>query len=197
MGARLNYSTEMSFDAIPNPSPIIRLPESSSEKKVDRLGVMLSAFCAVHCMATPFVFLLLPAFGSTWAHPATHWIAAAFVIPIAIVMVKRGFKRHGRKWVLITASAGILLILAGAAAPHVQKAMAANSGETTAAPHGYAACTNESCCPSVTIGADGTASFHVTAASVLTSLGGLLLIATHIGNLCPCSCCGTKRRAKA
>ncbi len=183
----------MSFEIAPNPSPILSLPESSAEKKVDRLGVVLSAFCAIHCMATPFVFLLLPAFGSTWAHPATHWIAAALVIPIAIAMVVRGFKRHGRKWVIATAAAGILLILAGAAAPHIQKAIETNSGQITTASND-GACANEACCPSVTIGEDGKASFNVTAASVLTSLGGLFLIATHIGNLCPCPCCGTKRK---
>ena len=184
----------MSFEIAPTPSPILSLPESATEKKVDRLGVLLSAFCAIHCMATPFVFLLLPAFGKTWAHPATHWIAAAFVIPIAIAMVARGFKRHGRKWVIATATAGILLILAGAAAPHVEKALNSGSGSTASASAGEAGCGNEACCPSVTIAADGTASFNITAASVLTSLGGLFLIATHIGNLCPCPCCGTKRK---
>ena len=185
----------MSFEIAPNPSPILSLPESPAEKKVDRLGVLLSAFCAIHCIATPFVFLLLPAFGKTWAHPATHWVAAAFVIPIAIVMVTRGFKRHGRKWVILTATLGILLILGGAAAPHVQKAIEANTAPLAA--NGGVGCGNDACCPSVTIAADGTASFNITAASVLTSLGGLLLIATHIGNLCPCACCSKKRKARA
>ena len=185
----------MSFEIAPNSPQILNLPENPAEKKVDRLGVLLSAFCAIHCIATPFVFLLLPAFGKTWAHPATHWIAAAFVIPIAIIMVVRGFKRHGRKWVVATATAGILLILSGAAAPHVQKALESNSGAIAA--HEGSACGNDACCPSVTIAADGTASFNITAASVLTSLGGMLLIATHRGNLCPCACCNGKRKARA
>ena len=187
----------MSFEIAPSSPQILNLPENPAEKKVDRLGVMLSAFCAIHCIATPFVFLLLPAFGKTWAHPATHWVAAAFVIPIAIVMVRRGFKRHGRKWVVATAAAGILLILGGAAAPHVQKAMEGNAAMTASAGQDAAGCGNEACCPSVTIAADGTASFNITAASVLTSLGGLLLIVTHIGNLCPCACCSQKRKARA
>ena len=44
-------------------------------------------------------------------------------------------------------------------------------------------CVN-SCCPLIETGADGAWRIHIPLASILTTLGGLSLIVTHLGNLC-------------
>ena len=52
----------------------------------------------------------------------------------------------------------------------------------------------DACCPSIVIDEQGEKSFYIPPASIVTTLGGLCLIAVHAGNLC--SCCSTCRRKK-
>ena len=40
------------------------------------------------------------------------------------------------------------------------------------------------CCPTLQASADGGWKLHIPLASILTTLGGLSLIVTHLGNLC-------------
>ena len=143
----------------------------------DRVGVFASILCAIHCLVTPPLLLLMPTFGRVWAHPATHWIMALVVVPLAMFAVWKGFKKHGRKWVVIGGALGVTLVIAGAILPYV-------GSDSSAVAEGC-----DACCPSVTTDAAGKAALDIPAASVVTTLGGVLLIATHIGNLCSCRCC--------
>ncbi len=86
----------------------------------DRVGVFSSVLCAIHCALTPFMFILLPSFGEIWAHPASHWLMALIVVPLAIWMVMKGYRKHGRRWILVTGAVGIFFVLIGAAAPYVE-----------------------------------------------------------------------------
>ncbi len=168
----------------------------------DRVGVFASILCAIHCAVTPIILLLLPAFGKIWAHPASHWGMAIFVVPIAAIMMTKGYQRHGRRWVLAIGSAGILLVLAGAATPYFENSSILSSStaesetctlEQTNEPIDSETQTKESChqscCPSLVAQEGGGFQLHFPLASIITTIGGLLLIATHIGNLCRCSCC--------
>ena len=98
-------------------SPSSRWPVSG-----DRIGVVASILCAIHCAATPIVLLVLPAFGKVWAHPASHWLMASLVIPLAAFMVMAGFRKHRRKWGIVSGVLGSVFILMGAAAPSCGKA---------------------------------------------------------------------------
>lgn len=149
------------------------------ERKADRLGVVASVLCAIHCIATPFILLLLPTLGEVWAHPATHWGVALVVIPIAAMMISKGFKRHRRKWIIGIGSAGILLVLSGAIAPYFDPMQ---NPITTGGHTG-------NCCTTID---SSTGHFYVPLASILTTAGGFLLIATHISNLCTCASCKIK-----
>ncbi len=59
--------------------------------------------------------------------------------------------------------------------------------ESQVADTGTAEC-EDLCCPTLQASADGGWKLHIPLASILTTLGGLSLIATHLGNLC-CSAC--------
>ena len=50
-------------------------------KKADTLGVILSAFCAIHCVLTPLVFLL-PVF-HVFEEGHHHWVHFSFFIFVA------------------------------------------------------------------------------------------------------------------
>ena len=151
-----------------------------SSSRADRAGVIASVLCAIHCAITPFLLILAPAFGGIWSHPLSHWIAAVFVVPLAVWMVMRGFRTHRKYWILAAGIGGVSLILTGAALPHVTQAPSAH-GES---------CVVDACCPSViTDAATGDSRLHIPPAAAVTMLGGFFLIATHTGNLCACRKC--------
>ncbi len=200
----------------------------------DRIGVVASVLCAIHCAATPLLLVFLPVFGKVWSHPASHWIMALLVVPLAAVTVATGYKRHRRKWVIVSCLLGIGFVLTGAAAPGFESS-SGNLGKESSAPMGtgntegamvgectesesFAECEEgecetvsecsesamvnaqgpgeegcvDVCCPSIQADAEGGWRIHVPLASVLTTIGGLFLIVTHIGNLCRCPCCHTE-----
>ncbi len=97
------------------------LPVSGMKRwNSDRVGVWASVLCAIHCAATPVLLILLPTFGKMWAHPATHWGMALIVVPIAGMMMAKGYQKHGRKWILFTGTFGIFFVLVGAILPYLE-----------------------------------------------------------------------------
>ena len=44
----------------------------------------------------------------------------------------------------------------------------------------------DSCCPSLITDSEGNTKLHIPPASIVTTLGGIALICTHVGNLCAC-----------
>ena len=66
-----------------------------TNKKVDTLGVFLSSICAIHCILTPFIFLL-PIF-QVFEEGHHHWIHFSFFIfvaPLAIWTLILNSKIH-------------------------------------------------------------------------------------------------------
>ena len=96
---------------------LLPIPGFSWPISGDRVGVIASVLCAIHCAATPVILLFLPVFGKVWSHPASHWLMALLVVPLAGVTVATGFKRHRRKWIIASGVLGIVFVLVGAAAP--------------------------------------------------------------------------------
>ena len=101
-------------------------PEKLS-KKADRIGVIASILCAIHCALTPVLLILMPTFGKAWAHPATHWGMALVVIPIAVMMLIKGYRKHRKKWLVGVGILGILFIIVGAILPYTEIGMASES----------------------------------------------------------------------
>ncbi|MGJ8656252.1 MAG: MerC domain-containing protein [Akkermansiaceae bacterium] len=179
------------------------------QARVDRIGIIASVLCAIHCALTPILLILLPTFGKTWAHPSTHWAMAIVVIPIAVYMMKKGYQKHGKKWIVAIGSLGILFVIVGAILPYVE--IPPTSNQATIAPATTASCCasgtcqataaatpvcTDNCCPSITVNELGEKSLHIPPASIVTTLGGLCLIAVHAGNLCSCSSCRCRKKRK-
>lgn len=181
---------------------------------LDRIGLSASLLCAIHCLAAPFMILLLPAAGSVWAHPAVHWVLAALVVPLALWVLYNGYRKHGSRLTLVAATAGALLILAGLISPMLHDepvleftvpALLGQSGSTAVAtsivpvdntPADHAAteigCT-EPCCPSISKDAQtGTANIAMPPGGLLTLLGSILLVLAHTSNLIACRCFSKK-----
>lgn len=88
--------------------------------RADSIGILASILCAIHCLLTPVLLILLPTFGKAWAHPSTHWGMAIVVIPIAIFMMRKGYQKYAKKWVVAVGCMGIVFIVVGAILPYVE-----------------------------------------------------------------------------
>ena len=174
---------------------------------LDKLGITASVACAVHCIAAPLLLLLLPAAGAVWSDPMVHWVLAVLVLPLAILVVYRGYRKHGKGLTLGAAVLGAGFIVAGLIAPMVSDRPLfttpvpafANLGPAAAPGHATpvnpaavtpAACT-EPCCPTVAVQqTTGAATLGFPAGGVLTIIGSVLLILAHATNLHACRCFG-------
>lgn len=170
-------------------------PETAAPNRMhaDRLGIAASVLCAIHCAAAPILLIFMPVFGEIWAHPASHWGMALFVIPIAAIMTIRGFQKHQRKWVLGSAAIGIIFVTVGAFLPYLE--IGKNPTNALSIPISIPWASTEvaescadTCCPSTTKSA-GKTSLNIPPAAIITTLGGIALIITHFGNLCACRSC--------
>jgi hypothetical protein len=84
---------------------------------LDRIGIIASAACVVHCMLTPIFLLFLPALGKQWGDGIVHVILAIGVVPLAGLVIFRGYLRHQVRWVVGVGAAGMCGILIGLLPP--------------------------------------------------------------------------------
>lgn len=80
---------------------------------VDKLGVSLSAICAVHCALTALAIAVFPML-SPLADSETpvHFILACFLLVITALAFVRGFQQHRQFGIVLLAAAGLALVFA-------------------------------------------------------------------------------------
>ena len=86
----------------------------AAQALTDRLAIGLSLMCAIHCLAIPVLFLLLPSMATlSLDNEAIHFWLAAAVFPSSIYALTLGCKQHKRYRLLFLGAIGLsLLILA-------------------------------------------------------------------------------------
>ncbi|MDF1826015.1 MAG: MerC domain-containing protein [Verrucomicrobiales bacterium] len=195
-------------------NPPLSIP-APQRHDADRVGIIASALCAVHCAITPVLLILAPSFGQWWSHPASHWLVALFVVPLAFAMLLRGFRHHRRKWIVACGFLGMFLVVVGAIIPYLgppsacaKEAASENSAPAAEEDFVYVVGEEEisetndtseaspcldACCPSLVTDSEGRTSLHIPTASLVTTLGGVALIMTHLGNLCACRRAGNRQ----
>lgn len=155
------------------------LEKNGRLRRWDQVGAWASIACAVHCLVAPLIFLALPALSGIWVHPGSHALMAVLVVPLASVVLLRGYRVHQKKWIAVAAGVGIACILVGCALPLMDGgSVLAESAEACA-----------SCCPQVIEGEDGEAAIGWPPASMATVLGSTLLAVGHFGNITCRHCC--------
>ena len=79
---------------------------------LDMLGVALSTACLIHCTLLPLILALLPMFGSHFQlDEKWHWIITGLIVPVALIALVTGWKRHHRNIVLKLGAVSLIMIL--------------------------------------------------------------------------------------
>jgi len=84
---------------------------------LDRAAVMLSGLCLLHCLALPFLLVSLPAL-SALSEGHLHAQMLLVAIPVSVVALSFGFRRHGSWYVLAFGVLGMLLLIVGGTFVH-------------------------------------------------------------------------------
>jgi hypothetical protein len=77
----------------------------------DKLGLSLSALCAIHCLFVPVILAVLPL--SPVALTFEHWLHPIFVVFIAPTVFYAARRSHYNRKIVSLLSAGFFLIIIG------------------------------------------------------------------------------------
>lgn len=78
---------------------------------LDRIGMILSLLCAVHCLILPFFMISLPIMARYYlAHPWFHLALAFVIVPLGLVSFWLGYRHHQKRLILVTGISGLFLV---------------------------------------------------------------------------------------
>jgi hypothetical protein len=80
---------------------------------LDRLGIGVSAFCLLQCLALPIVMLFMPVAGvGLLSHELFHLLLLGVIVPVSALAFGLGFLRHrnARMWVPAGIGLGLLIV---------------------------------------------------------------------------------------
>jgi len=83
--------------------------------RLDKLAIVLSALCLVHCLAVPLAVVALPVLGAslTGSETDVHWILLAMAIPLSVWAYARGYRHHGDLVATWSGGTGLVLMFLG------------------------------------------------------------------------------------
>jgi len=107
--------------------------DDSSRQRVlfDKIAVGLSGLCLLHCLLLPFVVAILPFLGQ-FDDDHLHAEMLIFVIPVSVIALFVGFRRHGQINVVASGAAGLAILAIGAFVVHDLYGSAADRMTTVA-----------------------------------------------------------------
>lgn len=86
--------------------------------RLDRLGVVLSALCAVHCVSGVVLVAFLGISGGALLDPRIHEFGLVAAVIIGALGLGTGALRHGRRGPLMLGGAGLTFMACGLLVPH-------------------------------------------------------------------------------
>lgn len=80
--------------------------------KLDKLAVVFSAVCLVHCLLLPVGMTLLPIFGSTFlSHEQFHQLMLIVVLPTSFLALGIGCREHRQSIVPVLGGLGLAMLI--------------------------------------------------------------------------------------
>lgn len=92
----------------------------SIRDRLDRIGVLLSGLCALHCIAGLLLVTGLGLGGEFLLAPVIHRVGLALAIAVAMLTLGLGAIRHGQRGPLLLGACGIALMALALLAGHGQ-----------------------------------------------------------------------------
>ena len=90
----------------------------SIRDRLDRIGVVLSGLCALHCVAGLVLVWVLGLGGGFLGSPAIHRVGIVLAIVIGLITLGLGSLRHGRILPAIVGGFGLCLMALGILVSH-------------------------------------------------------------------------------
>ncbi len=84
---------------------------------LDKAAVALSGLCLLHCLLMPVIITVLPLFGQ-FSERHLHAEILVIVLPISLIALTIGFRRHADKRIVGWGIVGLLLLIVGATLAH-------------------------------------------------------------------------------
>ncbi len=88
------------------------------EATIDRLGIALSGFCLVHCLASAVFFALLASAGGALLHPAFHEVGLVLAILVGVLAIGQGIAAHGFMMPAAIGGLGVGVMAGALSLPH-------------------------------------------------------------------------------
>jgi hypothetical protein len=90
----------------------------SLRARLDRVGVILSGLCLVHCLAGLFLIGVLGLGGGALLAPAIHRVGLVLAVVVGALTIGIGAVRHGRMLPLVLGGTGVVLMAAAVIVGH-------------------------------------------------------------------------------
>ncbi len=79
---------------------------------LDKFAVSTSAICAIHCLTLPVLLAVFPALGATiFGQESFHVLLLWLVIPLSLVALAMGCRRHGSWLVALLGLSGLSVLV--------------------------------------------------------------------------------------
>ena len=151
----------------------------------DKLSICLSLCCILHCIALPFVILLIPSFASLWINnEKVHVILVLFAVPISLFAMAKSLRIHHNYKCISLAFIGLSLLVGaifmhdinfGSENSHIGHGEATHNEEV-----GHKDATHHE---EVGHGHHGHGGIGETLETIFTVIGGLILLGAHYLNI--------------
>lgn len=88
------------------------MEKTKIQKLLDGAAISASALCILHCLATPILLIAMPVLSSTFmADEEFHRFLVIFVLPVSLVALFIGCRRHRDPVVLALGSLGLISLV--------------------------------------------------------------------------------------
>ncbi len=106
-------------------------PTSSQSPDLDRLAMVLSFLCIVHCLALPVLLVAMPLLAQ-FADSHWHTPMLAIALPVSAIAIVIGYRRHGNLRLVAAVTVGLALLVGGATFGHTYLGVVADRSMTVA-----------------------------------------------------------------
>jgi hypothetical protein len=87
------------------------MPSDSKRSLLDRVAVVLSSICMLHCLALPFLLTLAPITqGAFLDEQVFHILMLVLILPVSVIALTIGCRKHKDPLTMVLGSVGLVVL---------------------------------------------------------------------------------------